>query len=196
LNHKVKRVKQVKVMVGLGNPGFQYKKTRHNVGFMVIDHLSKTLSIPVKKKKFNAVFGMGTVDGEKTVLLKPQTYMNASGDAVRPFLDYYGLSIEDLVVIYDDLDLPAGKIRLRQTGGSGGHNGVKSLIAHLGTKDFKRIRIGIGHPGVQGTVIDYVLKPFSKAEKQAVSDAVERAAAACGKWVSEPFARVMNDYNI
>ncbi|HEX7065158.1 MAG TPA: aminoacyl-tRNA hydrolase [Bacillales bacterium] len=187
----------MKVIVGLGNPGFQYEKTRHNVGFMVLDELSKRLGIPVKKKKFNAVFGMGTLQGEKIVLVKPLTYMNASGEAVRPLLDYYNAAADDLVVVYDDLDLPAGKIRLRQKGGTGGHNGMKSIVAHLGTKEFKRIRIGIGRPESPGIgVIDYVLKPFSKKEKPAVSESIDRAAESCEKWLNTPFLEVMNEYNV
>ncbi|HEX6923150.1 MAG TPA: aminoacyl-tRNA hydrolase [Bacillales bacterium] len=186
----------MKVIAGLGNPGFQYRKTRHNVGFDVIDELSKRLDIPVKKKKFNAVFGIGVIGGEKVALIKPLTYMNASGEAIRPFLDYYDGSTEELTVIYDDLDLPAGKIRLRQKGGSGGHNGMKSIIAHLGTKEFKRIRIGISHPASSGgDVIDYVLKPFSKKEKPVVHESIERAAGACEKWLHSPFPEVMNEYN-
>ncbi|HET7629488.1 MAG TPA: aminoacyl-tRNA hydrolase [Bacillales bacterium] len=185
----------MKVIVGLGNPGFRYEKTRHNVGFMVVDRLSKDLSLPLKKKKCQAKFGIGEVNGEKTVLLKPLTYMNASGEAVRAFLDYFGGSPEEIVVIYDDLDLPPGKIRLRPHGGAGGHNGMKSVISHLGTKQFKRIRIGIGHPGERTMVMDYVLKPFPKAEREAAADAVERAAQACRQWIDEPFERVMNTFN-
>ncbi|HET7580832.1 MAG TPA: aminoacyl-tRNA hydrolase [Bacillales bacterium] len=185
----------MKVIVGLGNPGFQYKKTRHNVGFAVIDELSKQVNIPVKQKKFNAVFGIGRVQGEKMALVKPLTYMNASGEAVRPFLDYYKVPTEDLVVIYDDLDLPTGKIRLREKGGPGGHNGMKSIISHLGTKEFKRIRVGISHPTPELDVIDYVLKPFSKQERKVVAEACVRAAEACERWVSVSFPEVMNEYN-
>lgn len=186
----------MKVIVGLGNPGFQFKKTRHNVGFMVIDDLSGRLNVKVKENKFNALFGSTTVQGDKVALLKPQTYMNNSGEAVRAFLDYYDVPTEDLVVVYDDLDLPTGKIRLRQKGGSGGHNGVKSLIAHLGSKEFNRIRIGINHPERDKDVIDYVLKPFSKDEKDDVANAVSRASDACRKSVHMPFLEVMNEYNV
>lgn len=185
----------MKVIVGLGNPGFQYKKTRHNIGFMVIDELSNKLSTKVKQKKFNSLIGQCTFRNEKLVLVKPQTYMNESGIAVRPLLDYYKLPAEDLVVIYDDLDLPTGKIRLRQKGGSGGHNGIKSLISHLGTKDFNRIRVGIDRPPQENIVIDYVLKPFSKNEKEIISDACDRASDACLKWAQVPFPQVMNEYN-
>jgi PTH1 family peptidyl-tRNA hydrolase len=188
-------VKQVKVIVGLGNPGFQYRKTRHNIGFAVVDELSKRLNVPVKKKKFQAIYGIGTSGGERCALVKPLTYMNASGEAIRPFIDYYHVPTDDVVVIYDDLDLPTGKIRLREKGGAGGHNGVKSLITHLGTKEFKRIRIGINRPSPEGDVIDYVLKPFAKNEKEIVTDAVRLAAEACETWLHAPFPEVMNEYN-
>ncbi|HEU5138515.1 MAG TPA: aminoacyl-tRNA hydrolase [Bacillales bacterium] len=187
----------MKVIVGLGNPGFQYKKTRHNVGFMVLDELSKRLGVPIKKKKFNAIYGLGTSQGEKVALVKPLTYMNVSGEAVGPLMNYYKAAVDELVVIYDDLDLPAGKIRLRQKGGTGGHNGMKSIVAHIGTKEFKRIRIGIGRPEASGQdVIDYVLKPFSKREKPAVTESIERAAESCERWLHTPFLEVMNEYNV
>lgn len=188
-------MKPLKVIVGLGNPGFQYKKTRHNVGFMVIDDLSERLHVKVKQNKFQAHFGTGMVQGEKVALIKPQTYMNNSGEAVRAFMDYYDVPPDDLIVVYDDLDLPTGRIRLRQKGGSGGHNGVKSIIAHLGTKEFKRLRIGISHPSRDKDVIDYVLRPFSKDERGLVTDAVQRASSACEKWIGTPFLEVMNEYN-
>lgn len=186
----------MKVIVGLGNPGFKYKKTRHNIGFAVIDGLAKRLDVPVKKKKFNAVFGVESVNNEKVALLQPLTYMNNSGEAVRPFLNYFNVAAEDLVVVYDDLDLPTGKIRLREKGGAGGHNGMKSIISHLGTKEFKRIRIGIQHPGDGGDIIDYVLRPFSKKEQDEVNHAVEQAVSACEMWLSSPFPEVMNEYNM
>lgn len=185
----------MKVIVGLGNPGFKYKNTRHNIGFTVIDELSKRLHVPVKKNKFHAVYGIGLSGNEKVALLQPLTYMNASGEAVRPFLDYYQVPAEDMIIIYDDLDLPTGKIRLRPKGGTGGHNGMKSLVAHLGTKEFKRIRIGINHPDEDHDIIDYVLRPFSRKEKTLVRNAVEQAASACEKWLTTPFPEVMNEYN-
>lgn len=186
----------MKVVVGLGNPGFQYKKTRHNVGFMVIDELSEKLNVKVKQKKFHSLIGESSIHGEKLILVKPQTFMNESGVAVRPLLDYFKVSIDDLAVIYDDLDLPAGKIRLRQKGGSGGHNGIKSLISHLGTKDFNRIRIGIDRPPQEKLVVDYVLKPFAKKEKKIISDACDKASEACLKWAQVPYVEVMNEFNI
>lgn len=185
----------MKVFVGLGNPGFKYRKTRHNIGFFVIDELAKQWNVSFKKRKFNAAVGMTTIAQGKAALVKPYTYMNNSGEAIRPLLDYYNATTDDLLVVYDDMDLPTGNIRLREKGGHGGHNGVRSLIQHTGTKAFKRIRIGIGHPASGEDVIDYVLKPFPKHEKQASSDAVKRAAEACEAWMRMPFPEVMNEYN-
>jgi PTH1 family peptidyl-tRNA hydrolase len=139
-----------------------------------------------------AVFNLG---GEKVLLLKPLTYMNLSGESIRACMDYYHIPVEDLLVIYDDLDLPAGKIRLRQKGSAGGHNGIKSTIAHIGTQQFNRIRIGIGRPEKDVYMPDYVLGKFSKAEWEIMQNAVEKSADACEAWISKPFIEVMNDFN-
>lgn len=185
----------MKLIVGLGNPGPRYEETRHNVGFMVIDQLSRKWDIPLSKQKFSGLYGMGTVGGEKVLLLKPLTYMNLSGEAIRPLMDFYKLNNEDIIVIYDDLDLPAGKIRLRQKGSAGGHNGMKSTIQHLGTQAFNRIRIGIDRPTGGMAVPDYVLSRFSDEEWPDVEDALKRSAEACEEWLSSPFPEVMNSYN-
>lgn len=154
----------MKLFVGLGNPGSKYERTRHNAGFMVIDALSKEWNIELTdEKKFKGQIGRGVVKGEKVILLKPTTFMNLSGESVRAVMDFYDIDIEDLVVIYDDLDLPHGKIRLRLKGSAGGHNGIKSLIAHVKTQEFKRIRVGIDrHPKIP--VVDYVLGKFTEDE--------------------------------
>ncbi len=186
----------MKFFVGLGNPGKKYDGTRHNIGFTVIDRLAEKLSIPIDRQKFKADFGIGTVANEKVILFKPLTYMNLSGEAVRPFLDYYRIDLDDMVVIYDDLDLPLGKLRLRQKGSAGGHNGVKSIIDHVGSGEFKRIRFGIGrpkHPHIP--IVDYVLSPFDSEERKFVEDAVEKAVLACEKWITTPFLEVMNEFN-
>ena len=133
----------MKLIVGLGNPGKQFDRTRHNIGFEVLDYMSEYFQIPLDKSKFKGIYGVGIIAGEKVILLKPLTYMNLSGESIRPIMDYYNIGIEGLVVIYDDLDLPVGKIRLRQKGSSGGHNGIKSTIQHVGTEKFNRIRVGI-----------------------------------------------------
>lgn len=185
----------VKWFVGLGNPGREYEKTRHNVGFWVIDELSRRFNIPLNQSKFRGVYGTGVINGEKVYLLKPLTYMNLSGECVRPFMDYFKLPVEDMVVIYDDLDTPAGKLRLREKGSAGGHNGMKSIIAHIGTQEYNRVRFGIGRPKNAQPVPDYVLSPFSKEDVPFVEKTVERSADACEAFLSMPFTRVMNKYN-
>jgi len=185
----------LKYIVGLGNPGKNYEKTRHNVGFMVIDELSKRWNLPLNKEKFKGLYGTGTINGEKVILLKPLTYMNLSGESIRPLLDYYDIELEDLIVIYDDLDLPTGKIRLRTKGSAGGHNGIKSTIQYLGTQNFNRLRIGIDRPSNGMTVTDYVLGVFSEGDRPLIENAIQLAADACEKWLSNPYLEVMNEFN-
>lgn len=185
----------MKIIVGLGNPGIKYALTRHNVGFWVIDQLSEKWEIPIQKEKWKGEVGEGFVHGEKVVLLKPLTYMNLSGESVRPAMDWLKAEIDDLCVIYDDLDLPPGQIRLRLKGGSGGHNGMKSIISHLGTEQFKRVKVGIGRPQGRISVSDYVLSPFAKEELETVLDAVERSVQAVDRWVQSNFLEAMNHYN-
>ncbi|WP_027725231.1 aminoacyl-tRNA hydrolase [Tuberibacillus calidus] len=185
----------MKLFVGLGNPGSEYQSTRHNIGFEVVEQLAKQLEIPLTQTKFNAIYGKGNVQGEDVFLLKPLTYMNASGEAVGPFMRYFKLELDDLIVIYDDLDLAVGKIRLRLKGSAGGHNGMKSIIRHVGSQDFKRIRVGIGRPEGRQPVVDFVLKPFSKEERPIVDETVKKAALACTKAITEPFTNVMNAFN-
>ncbi|WLD95301.1 aminoacyl-tRNA hydrolase [Alkalihalobacillus sp. AL-G] len=185
----------MKVIVGLGNPGAKFENTKHNVGFKVIDQLSERLSIPLNKQKFNGLFGIGNVGEHKICLLKPLTYMNRSGDSVVPLMNYYNVDVEDLLVIYDDLDLVPGKLRLRGKGSAGGHNGMKSIIQHLGTQEFKRVRIGIGRPEVGEAVPDYVLKTFRPDQRPQIDEALQRSTEACEDWVKLPFTQVMNQYN-
>ncbi|MRX72957.1 aminoacyl-tRNA hydrolase [Bacillus lacus] len=185
----------MKLIVGLGNPGKQYESTRHNVGFLVIDELSKQLHIPLDKSKFNGIYGIGNIAGEKVILAKPLTYMNLSGECVRPLMDYYQISTEDLAVIYDDLDLPAGRLRLRTKGSAGGHNGIKSLIQHLQTQEFKRIRIGIDRPPAGMKVPDYVLGRFQGEDIESIEEVIKKSASACEEWIQKPFLTVMNEYN-
>ncbi|MFC7322315.1 aminoacyl-tRNA hydrolase [Halobacillus campisalis] len=185
----------MKCIVGLGNPGKKYEKTRHNVGFMIIDELAKQNHWTVSQEKFKGLFTIEHVNGEKILLLKPQTYMNLSGDSLRMFMDYYDIDEEDVLVIYDDLDLPPGKIRLRQKGGHGGHNGIRSIIDQLGTKDFKRLRVGVGRASVPMSVVDYVLGTFDKDQQGPVSEAVTQSVKACESWMERPFNEVMNEFN-
>lgn len=185
----------MKMIIGLGNPGKQYEKTRHNVGFQVIDELAERLGAPSMQSKFNGMYTTLHHSAGKVMLVKPLTYMNLSGECVRPLMDYFDVDAEDIVVLYDDLDFAPGEIRLRQRGSAGGHNGMKSLIAHLGTDRFKRIRLGIGRPVGGMKVVDYVLAPFGKEEKPVIDEMVLKGAQACEMWLEKPFLEVMNDFN-
>src|SRR5690606_11682554 len=185
----------MKLIVVLGNPGRSYDKTRHNIGFEVIDELAHRFDAPLKQNKFNGIYSISHKSNEKVILLKPLTYMNLSGESIRPIMDYYDIALEDIVVIYDDLDLPVGKIRLRQTGSAGGHNGIKSTIAHLGTQNFNRIRVGINRPPVGMTVPDYVLGKFHKEEWTEMQSVISKCADACEEWLEKPFIEVMNRFN-
>ena len=154
------------LIVGLGNPGDKYKGNRHNVGFMVADKIASDNMFPNFKSKFNGEISEGRIGGQKVALLKPQTFMNESGISVRKASDFYKIPPEKIIVFYDELDLVPSKIKIKQGGGSGGHNGIKSMDAHLGDKDYFRVRIGIGHPGDRNRVSGYVLSDFSKEEQK------------------------------
>ncbi len=185
----------MKLIAGLGNPGSEFAQTRHNIGFEVIDAFAEANHIALDQLKFNAQFGKGVINGEAVLLVKPLTYMNLSGEAIQPLMNFYKLSIEDLLVVYDDMDLPVGKIRLRQKGSAGGHNGIKSIIQHSGTQEFKRVRIGIGRPNGRQPVVDYVLKRFDEEDQKVMGDAIDKARKACEEWLSQPFLQVMNAFN-
>lgn len=185
----------MKLIVGLGNPGREYELTRHNIGFMAIDELAKRWNISLNEQKFKGIFGAGFVNGEKVILLKPLTYMNLSGESIRPLMDYYKIDVEDFVVLYDDLDIPVGKLRLRMKGSAGGHNGVKSTISHLGTQEFQRIRMGIDRPKNGMKVVDYVLGRFTSEEIPDVNHSIEKVADACEEWLNKPFLQIMNTFN-
>ena len=184
----------MKLIVGLGNPGKEYEKTRHNAGFMCIDKVATACNLRFDTKKFKAELATGFVNGEKVILMKPQTYMNLSGEAVGACVRFYNIPIEDICVLVDDLDLPIGKIRLRMKGSSGGQNGLKNIIAHLGTQEFKRIRIGIGNNKLIDTK-DYVLGKISKEDQTLFEDALQRASHAAVDFISKPFELVMGEYN-
>lgn len=184
----------MKVIAGLGNPGKKYDGTRHNIGFEVADQLCEQLGLSWKKEKWGMVATSGVGD-EKVFLLKPLTFMNLSGESIRPFLSYYDIAPKNLLVIYDDLDLEPGTIRLRLKGGHGGHNGLRSIIDHLGTKDFKRIRIGIGRPKEGDSVVGHVLGKFSRQEQKVMKEVVERSVRAAEEWLTTSFEEVMNKYN-
>ncbi|MFB4165052.1 aminoacyl-tRNA hydrolase [Alteribacillus sp. JSM 102045] len=184
----------MKVVAGLGNPGQKYKDTRHNVGFEALDVLATKMGLSWKEGNKSLV-AETRVEGEKVFLLKPMTYMNLSGEALRPLMSFYNVEIENLMVIYDDLDLEPGSLRLRLKGGHGGHNGIKSIINQLGAKEFKRVRIGIGRPLEGDSVTSHVLGTFPPQDKKAVDETIQLSAEAAEAWFSKPFNEVMNQYN-
>lgn len=191
----IRREKNMKLIIGLGNPGKQYDYTRHNIGFEVIDALAKEWNAPLTNAKFNGMYATVHRPEGKVILLKPLTYMNLSGESVRPLMDYFDIDVEDIIVIYDDLDLETGKLRLRQKGSAGGHNGIKSLIQHLGTQQFNRIRVGVNRPPAGMKVADYVLSKFSKDDASVVTEAVDKSVAAVEKALATPFIDVMSEFN-
>lgn len=186
----------MKMIVGLGNIGTRYDETRHNTGFMVVDQLARDYHLGAfTHLKQEAVAVSGVINGEKVMLVKPTTFMNDSGRAVGPLVDYYDIDLDDLVIVNDDLDMPVGKVRLKTHGASGGHNGLKSIISVLGTKNFNRVKVGIDHPQ-HGIVVSHVLGKFSKEERPKFDQAVEQAEHALEDWINgEDFAKLMNAYN-
>lgn len=183
----------MKLIVGLGNPGRKYEHTRHNMGFDVIDLFSELAKIDIDKEAFKGLVGRGKVFEEDIYLLKPQTYMNLSGESVRELVSYFKIPTEDIIVIYDDLDLEPGKIRLRLSGSSGGHKGIQNIIENLGTEEIKRIRIGIGKPTFD--TIDYVLGKPLKEEKPLIDEAINKAVEALKEILKNNFDSAMNKYN-
>lgn len=185
----------MRIIIGLGNPGREYEKTKHNVGFMAVDELASSLGIEMRKNKFQALYGEASVKGEKIVLVKPMTYMNLSGQSVRQVLDWYKPSLEEWAVAFDDMDLPVGNIRLREKGSSGGHNGIKSIIANLGAQEFLRVKIGVGRPEAGVTVVDHVLTGFPKADRPKLEEAIQKALHALKTYIESDFQTAMNRYN-
>lgn len=186
----------MKLVVGLGNPGKEYEKTRHNLGFMVIDQLAKDLKVYDFKEKFKGIIGEGSYNGEKILLLKPQTFMNLSGDSIIQVLNFYKLDPEtDLIVIYDDMSLPVGKLRIREKGSAGGHNGIKSIISHIGEK-FLRIKFGIGASGGKDKTVGFVLGNFSKEDEEDVSNGIINSSKMALALISgEKIEKIMQLYN-
>lgn len=184
----------MKLIVGLGNPGKEYEKTRHNMGFMFIDEYAKSKNIEITKKKFNGLYVDFINNGEKTILLKPQTYMNLSGEAVRSFVDFFKIDIKDILIINDDLDMPIGKYKLRPTGSSGGHNGLKNIELHLGTQNYKRLKIGISHDKEIDTK-DYVLGNISKENQKIIDDLKKNVNNIIDDFYKLDFEKLMAKYN-
>ena len=182
------------VIVGLGNPGKKYEQTRHNIGFITVDQLAEKHGIKINRIKHKALVGEGLIAGEKVILVKPQTYMNLSGNSVREVISYYKIDIEHLILVYDDIDLPAGKIRIRKNGSAGTHNGMRSVIFDLAEDGFPRVRIGIGGER-RMELADYVTSGFRKEEKEVMEAGVLRAVAALECLVEKGIAVAMNEYN-
>lgn len=184
------------IIAGLGNPGKDYEGTRHNAGFMTIDALASKYGIDVGEKKHKAIIGKGAIEGHKVILAKPQTFMNNSGESLRELVDYYKPDIEtEVIVIYDDITLDVGGIRVRKKGSAGGHNGMKSIIAHLGTTDFQRVRVGIGEKPPRMDLADWVLGHFHKEDMEPLKDAIDEACAATLMIMNGEVDEAMNKYN-
>lgn len=184
------------LVVGLGNIGDQYEGTRHNVGFQVVDELAERAGVPVQKLKYRALTNTVQIGGEKVLLMKPVTFMNLSGEAVRPAADFYKVSPDHVLVISDDVALPVGKLRVRRGGSAGGHNGLKDIIRHLGTDQFPRVKVGVGEkPHPDYDMADWVLGKFQGEDKKIIDQAVKRAADAVGLLLSQGVDKAMSRYN-
>ena len=185
----------MRLIFGLGNPGIQYRDTRHNLGFMVIDKLSELHKIQLNTLSYRAWLGEGSLAREKILLAKPLTFVNEAGKSLAEIKRGYGLSIQDILILGDDADLELGKLRISKKGGDGGHKGLRSIIQSLGTEEFPRLRVGIGRPGQDEDIIQFVLGEFTSREKKIVQDAVERAAQAAKVLVSHSIEEAMTQYN-
>ena len=183
------------LIAGLGNPGKEYENTRHNAGFLVLDTLAQKLGADLSERKHRALCGKAVIGGQKVILLKPQTYMNSSGESIRAAADYYKVPPEDILVVYDDISLSPGQLRIRPKGSADGHNGIKSIIAHLGTQEFPRVKVGIGEKPPRMDLADYVLGHFSSGEKKIMEEAAKEAADAICEIVNVGIEQAMNDHN-
>ena len=184
------------LIVGLGNPGSKYENTRHNMGFKTIDLLAEKLNVPINKVKFKAVCNTVNFAGCKCLIMKPQTYMNLSGEAVREAAQFYKIPADHVLVIYDDTSLPVGKLRVRPAGSAGGHNGIKNIIAHLGTQEFPRVKIGVGAPeGADKDMVDWVIGAPSQAERKILAKSFEKAVDAAETIIKNGCQKAMNQFN-
>lgn len=184
----------MKIIVGLGNPGNQYISTRHNVGFEAIDYIADEYGICLNEKKFKAIYGKGIINNERVILVKPQTYMNLSGESLRMILDFYKVETKDIIIVFDDISLNLGQLRIRLKGSAGGHNGIKSIISAIGTNEFARIKIGIGENRTYHDLADYVLGKFSDEEKNIMDMAYKAVSKAVYKMIDDVNS-AMNIYN-
>ncbi len=188
----------MKLIVGLGNPGKEYEKTRHNSGYMALAKLAENVGASVTSNKFQALTASAVIGGQKVLLMEPLTFMNLSGNAVRAAADYYKIDPQDILILHDDMDLPVGSVRIRPKGSSGGQKGMKHIIACMGTDEIARIRIGVGHSkrGEHEEVPDWVLSPVAKVDRELFDTAIDTAARAAEAWVTQPMDRVMSQYNL
>ncbi|MFH1752833.1 MAG: aminoacyl-tRNA hydrolase [Candidatus Omnitrophota bacterium] len=185
----------MKLIIGLGNPGFRYRATRHNIGFMVADRLAKRLGIKINNKLFNSLCGKGEIENVEVMLVKPLTYMNLSGKAVCEVMEKRGIPAEDILIIMDDIDLELGRIRLKEGGSAGTHNGLRSVIEELGIEGFSRLRVGIGPKTGEGLLRDFVLTPFKRSERGALDEAIADGSLCAEAWVKEGATAAMNRFN-
>ncbi len=183
------------LVVGLGNPGEKYAGNRHNVGFMVIDHLAEIKGIGINKTKFRSLYGSGKIDNNKIHLIKPSTYMNKSGEAVKETTSFFKIPVENVIVVHDEMDLPLGKVKVKQGGGTAGHNGLKSIEKNLGSRDFKRVRIGVGKPQNKNRRTGYLLSDFSSQEYDILNDSIDKAAKAVIEIITNNVSTAMNKFN-
>ena len=183
------------VIVGLGNPEPEYSNTRHNMGFDTINKIAKKYNIEFSKTNFKGIYGTGIIEGEKVILLKPQTYMNLSGESIKEIIDFYKLNTDNLIIIYDDIDIGPGIIKLRKTGGPGTHNGMKSVIKEIGTEKFPRVRIGIGKPEHKGDLINYVIGKIPEEDKKILEKSIDVAKEAVIEIVKSGIDKAMNCFN-
>lgn len=183
------------LIVGLGNPEEEYNHTRHNMGFHVINKLARKYEITMNRKKYEGIYGDGKIEEEKIILLKPQTYMNASGKSIIQFMRFYKLQPENIIVIYDDMDVEPGKIKIRKKGGPGSHNGMKSVIHEIQSQEIPRIRVGIGRPEEQNQMIEYVIGEIDPEEEKELEEGVEKAAEAIEAILKIGIDKAMNQYN-
>lgn len=181
------------LLVGLGNPGREYEKTKHNIGFEAVDKISYEYNIPIKRERFKGVFGDGRISSEKVILLKPTTYMNLSGESLREIIEYYNIPITNVIVIYDDVDLEVGRLRIRTKGSAGGHNGIKSIIYNLNSEDFIRLRIGVGKP--QRDMVSHVLGKFPKEDEKNIEEVLKIIPELAYTIINQGPQEAMNKYN-
>ena len=186
----------MKAIIGLGNPGMKYAGTRHNIGFDAVTAIADKYNLSIDNKKFKGVYADGHIAGEKVLLVQPQTYMNLSGECVREVADFYKLNPDEIIIICDDINLDVGRLRIRKKGSAGGHNGLKNIIAHLGTEEFPRIRVGVGEKTEGWDLADYVLARFDKDSEPVIREALANVVGAVETWISEGIDAAMNRFNV